>query len=318
MATVSPADDAFLQKLHTIIQAKMSDSEFGVNELAHEMGMSRSNLHRRVSEITGKTVVALVSEARLKKAMELLKEETYTISEISWKAGFGSATYFDKCFHEYYGFPPGEASKHGFSENSKKVNQEAENQPKSNKKKILIGGIVLLVLMSAFIVIVLVKPFSKRTENLPKTVAVLPFYNDSQDSSNVYVINGIMDGIITNLSKIEDLFILPRSSVEFYRKNRPKSNKQIARELDVAYIVDGSGQKTGEQLKITINLMEGETNKLLVSEQFTKSGEEILDFESEIALLIANTIDANIKPEESKRIEKRPTNNITAYNLVLN
>jgi TolB-like protein/AraC-like DNA-binding protein len=317
MTNGSPADDVFIKKLQSIIQAKISESDFGVNELAREMGMSRSNLHRRVSNITGNSVVSHLSEARLKKAMELLREQTHTVSEVSWKAGFGSATYFNRCFSDYYGYPPGEAAKHGFSEHQKNAKHETENQLDPNKKKILIGGISLIALVSIILVFILVKPFSDKTETLPKTIAVLPFYNDSKDSTNLYVTNGIMDGIITRLSKISDLSPLPRSSVEFYRKNRPKSNIQIAKELDVKYIVDGSGQKTGDELKITLNLLEGATGKLLVSEQFTKSGEEILDLESEMAILIANTLKAAVTPEESEQVEQRLTDNIAAYNFFL-
>ena len=159
MTNGSPADDVFIQKLKSIIQAKLSDSTFGVNELAREMGMSRSNLHRRVRDITGNSVVAIISEARLKKAMELLKEQTFTVSEVSWRAGFGSATYFNKCFSDYYGYPPGEAAKHGFSENLNKEKKDIVIPSNSNKKKILIGGAVIVVLLIVVILFAYPKLF---------------------------------------------------------------------------------------------------------------------------------------------------------------
>ena len=319
MANGSSANEVFLQKLNQIVQAKLSDSEFGVNELAREMGMSRSNLHRRVSEMTGKTVVSIIAEARLKYAVELLKEETYTVSEVAWKAGFGSATYFNKCFSDYFGFPPGEAAKRDLSVPQKVLKKEVKSKSfaRFELKKILIGGIILVAVLNILLFVFLVLPLNRKPENQPKSVAVLPFINDSRDTANIQFINGVMDGIITNLSKIEDLTVLPRTSVEQYRLKRPGNNRQIAEELDVSYIVDGSGQKIGDQLKVTVNLIEGKTNKLLFSEPFDRKWEDVFDIQSEIATLIANRIEAKITHEESERINTKPTNNIAAYNLVL-
>src|SRR4030042_3249561 len=89
MTNVSAQDDQFIQKVNDVIEANMTNSQFGVLQLAREMHMSRSNLHRKVREITGKTVVSLISEARLKRALELLKEGTLTVSEVAYESGFG-------------------------------------------------------------------------------------------------------------------------------------------------------------------------------------------------------------------------------------
>ncbi|HAQ19445.1 MAG TPA: hypothetical protein DCR40_09475 [Prolixibacteraceae bacterium] len=319
MANGSSANETFLQKLNQIIQTKMSDADFGVNELAREMGMSRSNLHRRISEITGKTVVSIIAEARLKNAFELLKEETYTVSEVAWKSGFGSATYFNKCFSDYYGFPPGEAAKRDLSALPMELNKETlkKNKPRFELKSILIGGLILIASLNVLLFVILVEPLNTKTEKLPKSIAVLPFINDSQDTTNAYFINGVMDGIITNLSKIEDLTVLPRSSVEQYRINSTKKINQIAGELDVSYVVDGSGQKIGDQLKVTVNLIEGNTNKIIFSESFNREWEDVFNVQSEIATLIANQIEAKITREENEWINAKPTKNISAYNLLL-
>ena len=229
MATGSPSDEAFLQKLNGIIQAKMSESDFGVNELAREMGMSRSNLHRRVSEITDKTVVALISEARLKKAMELLKEETYTVSEVSWKAGFGSATYFDKCFRDYYGYPPGVAAKHGFNENIKEKKQEAENQPKSTKKKILLPGTVIIVLLIVVVFLAYPKIFKSGGQDNNYSLAILPF-TDNSPEGEYKIINGIRDELHTTLGKIGDLDLVSIVNSNTYN-NTTKKVSVIGKEL---------------------------------------------------------------------------------------
>ena len=90
----------FLRKLSSLIEANLENERFGVSELARETGMSRSNLHRKVKSITGNSVSQLIREIRLKKAMELLKQGDFTASEIAYRVGFGSATYFSKCFHD--------------------------------------------------------------------------------------------------------------------------------------------------------------------------------------------------------------------------
>ncbi len=87
--------------------AHLAESEFGVSELASSVGVSRSNLHRKVKEITGKPVNSFISEIRLNKAFEILKQGELTVSEVAYNVGFNSVPYFVKCFHEHFGYTPG-------------------------------------------------------------------------------------------------------------------------------------------------------------------------------------------------------------------
>ncbi len=152
MADVSPADKHFSEKLHRIIQERMSGSEFGVSELAKEMGMSRSTLLRKVRETTGKTANNLISEARLNQAMELLKHGTLTVSEVAWEVGFGSVPYFVKCFHYHFGFTPGDAIHGNVPEIGREDIHGFEMKPLSPGKKIIhiltIGSLIALIVVS--------------------------------------------------------------------------------------------------------------------------------------------------------------------------
>ena len=85
--------------------------QFGVSELADEMNMSRSNLLRKVKKQTKLSVSQLISQVRLKRAMELLRKSSLNVSEVSHQVGFSSTSYFIKCFREHYGYPPGEVGK---------------------------------------------------------------------------------------------------------------------------------------------------------------------------------------------------------------
>lgn len=112
MKGVNHTEEQFLQNITGIIDANLHNENFGVAELATELGMSRITLHRKVKSVIRKSVSVFIRETRLKRAHELLLEKDFTVSEIAYKVGFGSVTYFTKCFHDYYGYPPGEAKKH--------------------------------------------------------------------------------------------------------------------------------------------------------------------------------------------------------------
>lgn len=101
----------FLRKVNDITNANLQDEQFGVSELAREMAMSRSNLHRKINSLHKVSVSQFIRQRRLEKGMELLNQTSLTVSEVAWKVGFGSVTYFIKCFHDYFGFSPGEAKK---------------------------------------------------------------------------------------------------------------------------------------------------------------------------------------------------------------
>lgn len=147
---------------------------------------------------------------------------------------------------------------------------------------------------------------------LEKSIAVLPFINDSNDSSNVYIINGLMESILNHLQKIEDLRVISRTSVENYR-NTQKRIPEIAQELGVYYLVEGSGQKIDNQIQLNIQLIEANTDRHLWSEQFNREASDIFSLQREIAKKIAFEISAIITPEEEKRLEEVPTENLEAY-----
>lgn len=97
----------FIKKLTDIVEANLADEKFGVEDLVREMGISHTNLHRKLKTSSNQTISQFIREIRLKKSKELLLNEDLTVSEISYRVGFGSPTYFNKCFHEYFGYPPG-------------------------------------------------------------------------------------------------------------------------------------------------------------------------------------------------------------------
>ena len=111
MADPTTIENDFLSQVTVIVDKNISNEQFGVSELADEMNMSRSNLLRKVKKSTRLSVSQLISQVRLKRAMELLRKSTFNVSEVSQQVGFSSTSYFIKCFREHYGYPPGEVGK---------------------------------------------------------------------------------------------------------------------------------------------------------------------------------------------------------------
>jgi AraC-like DNA-binding protein len=117
-------EQAFLHRLTSIVEINLSTEQFGVSELSAKVGVNRSQVHRRLKKITNKSVSQFIREIRLKKAKELLEAGNLTISEIAYKVGFGSPSYFIKCFHEYFGYAPGEYVKYAGESNLKNSSEK--------------------------------------------------------------------------------------------------------------------------------------------------------------------------------------------------
>ena len=303
----------FLNQLTRVVEENISDENFGVSELAEAINMSRSNLLRRLKKSTGLSVSLFIRQVRLKRAMELLVNSSQNVTEVSYAIGFSSTSYFIKCFREEYGFPPGEASKRWQPE---EPTSPIEGKPVHEKSKIAWG----LAALTALILVIAYFAFKPSNESAPlqleKSIAVLPFKNDSSDSTNIYLINGLLESTLNNLQKINDLRVISRTSSEKYR-NTNKSIPEIAKELNVNYFVEGSGQKIGNQILLNIQLIDAVTDKQLWAKQYTREVTSIFELQQEIAISIASEIQAVITPEEQNRIEKIPTDNLEAYDYFL-
>src|SRR5690606_41305942 len=103
--------------IYTIIEANRSNDRYGSSGLAHELNMSRSNLLGKVKHSTKLSASQLIRQLRLERGMELLRTTSLTVSQVSHQVGFGSTSYFIKCFREHYGYPHGEANKRSSTEN---------------------------------------------------------------------------------------------------------------------------------------------------------------------------------------------------------
>src|SRR6478735_5915111 len=149
-----------------------------------------------------------------------------------------------------------------------------------------------------------------------KSIAVLPFENRSEDKANAYFADGIQDEILTRLSKIADLKVTSRTSTEHY-KSAPENLPAIARELGVAHIVEGSVQKSGDAVRVSVRLIKATNDSQLWADTFDRKLTDILDVESEIARRITGSLQAKITGGEEQALSAKPTNNPQAYDAYL-
>jgi TolB-like protein/class 3 adenylate cyclase/Tfp pilus assembly protein PilF len=161
------------------------------------------------------------------------------------------------------------------------------------------------------------RPFG--TVELPvpeKSIAVLPFENRSEDKANAYFADGIQDEILTRLSKIADLKVISRTSTQHY-KSAPDNLPEIARQLDVAHILEGSVQKSGEAVRVNVQLIEAANDSHLWADTFDRKLTDIFSVESDIAKAVADQLRAKLTGREEQVIAAKPTDNPEAYDAYL-
>src|SRR5207248_312139 len=149
-----------------------------------------------------------------------------------------------------------------------------------------------------------------------KSIAVLPFDNLSRDPDNAYFCEGVQDEILTRLAKVADLKVISRTSTQHF-KSTPDNLPQIAKQLGVAHILEGSVQKAGDQVRVNVQLINALTDAHLWADTFDRKLTDIFAVESEIAKTIAETLQAKITGSEKNSIAKAPTANPEAYELYL-
>ncbi|MGB9476211.1 MAG: protein kinase [Candidatus Udaeobacter sp.] len=149
-----------------------------------------------------------------------------------------------------------------------------------------------------------------------KSIAVLPFENLSEEKSNAYFADGIQDEILTRLSKIADLKVISRTSTQRYKKTSKKLS-EIAKQLGVANLLEGSVQKTNDQVRVNVQLIRAANDSHLWAETFDRSLTDIFSVESDVAKAIADKLRAKLTGEEEQIIAARPTDNPEAYDAYL-
>src|SRR5256885_3680419 len=161
------------------------------------------------------------------------------------------------------------------------------------------------------------KSTSAAPSDLPsKSIAVLPFDNLSRDPDNAFFAEGVQDEILTRLAKVADLKVIARTSTAKF-KSAPQNLSEIAKQLGVLNILEGSVQKANDQVRVNVQLINATTNAHLWAEIYDRKLTDIFAVESDIAKTIADTLQAKLTGSEKTSIAKQPTANTDAYELYL-
>jgi TolB-like protein len=156
------------------------------------------------------------------------------------------------------------------------------------------------------------RPMRSVSGIVDKSIAVLPFENLSEDKANAYFADGIQEEILTRLAKIADLKVISRTSTQRYQ-SKPANLSEIAKQLGVANIVEGSVQKTADQVRVNVQLINAQTDFHLWAETYDRKLNDIFGVESEIAKGIAESLQAKLSGREEQALIVKPTNNPEAY-----
>ena len=232
-----------------------------------------------------------------------------------------------------FGFPVALIFSWAFEITPEGIKLESEIEPNKSIKrrtgrKIVAMTIALAVVAAGLFVYQLVRSKSAitptasvaRTEAATappnKSIAVLPFDNLSRDPDNAYFCEGVQDEILTRLAKVSDLKVISRTSTQHF-KSTPDNLPQIAKQLGVAHILEGSVQKASDQVRVNVQLINALTDAHLWAETYDRKLTDIFAVESEIAKTIAETLQARLTGSEKSSMAKTPTVNPEAYELYL-
>jgi TolB-like protein/AraC-like DNA-binding protein len=334
MAKRSPGDQEFIRKLTEITLLNLENEDFGGRELALGAGLSYATLNRRLHAVTNKQINQFIREVRLQEALKMLLSEDLSVAEVAYRAGFGSPSYFNKCFHRHFGRPPGEIKKtkgvgldlSAFDGTDKPAGHGVD-EPAGRRKEGLTGlfsrdrllrtlsVIAGLVILIASLFTFFYRPSKEETFSpLPpgtpeKSIAVLPFSNFTGNSELDYFVSGVHDALIGELGKIKALLVKSRTSTLPYRSPEC-SITEIAQELGVHYLVEGSVLGSEDSLQILIQLIETFPRERHVwSNSYAQNWGNLMGIYRDVTRQIAQQINIELEPGEERLLNKERTIN---------
>jgi len=320
----------FLKRLTRVIDVNIADSSFGADDLSREMGMSHSNLLRKVHSYTGKSINQLIREIRLRKAWELLNSKELTVSEAAFKLGFSSPSYFTTCFRNFYGYPPGELknlktadrdppvvdSGKKMKDQELKPDRDADNRKNAKLTKLKIAFLTVIVLSIVVPGFFLTPLLLRSAEPIDKSIAILPLKLMNYEPEKQRDADAIYELIVQHLSRISDLRVIPAQSMERYR-NSSKTINEIGKEVAVRNIGRGSYKTYGDSLTLTFRLFDSRSGRMIWDTIFSDSRHKGFSIESNVAQGIAGRIQVAMTPLEKRILWDKPTSDTMAWECYL-
>ena len=307
-------EDSLIDKIKQIVLDHLDDEKFGVKELSSKIGLSKSQAFRKVKSLTNKSINQLIKETRLEEAAKLIIESDLHASEIAYKVGFSSPSYFNKCFSKHYGITPGDY-KEKYKDNLPIIGFDQKTSASGVKKFQAIFYILGAAILIFAIISVIKSNSSTTNSNAAKiSIAVLYFDDHSSESNMQWYSNSITEAITSKISNIKTLMVTSRTSVKQYR-NSDTSIPEIAKDLGVDYVLEGSSLKFNDSVFITVQLIDKYDGHKW-SKSFSDSHENSFKLLNKVSKYIANKFEIDLSLEEEKRLNYVSTQNLEAFQLV--
>lgn len=327
-------DDILLNKLSELVLTNLENEQFGVEDLSEQLGMSRSHLHRKLKHLKGVSISQYIRDIRLEQAEDMLRNNVATVSEIAYKVGFSSPSYFHRCFQEKYGCSPGEFKK-SLEENealqanivvtdalkNEQIQSEVYHEVKSHLSSKNNKSFLSLKVISAAVIVMIITVsgyyFLNPTKQTYESIAFLPIQNLTGDPEQDYFANGLHDALIAEMGQISGLRVISRTSSMRYVNNSSRL-QDIAKELGVNLLVEGAVMGSNNNVRIQLKLIEVfPQERNLWSKDYKQDLRNIEFLQSEMIKNIANEIHVGLTPEEEKKLAATKEIDPEAYKAYL-
>ncbi|MDB2606265.1 helix-turn-helix domain-containing protein [Zobellia sp.] len=304
-----------IEKLEMLIETNLDNEQFGVEQLAKLMNMSRSHLHRKLHKAKGQSISRFIREYRLEKARQLLIDKDITASEAAHAVGFGSASYFNKCFTEHFGYSPGKARERMIAIGQIKPEKTTYSDAKNTKKWWWAAAALAVIASFGLWWSTNEKKVVETTVVVApekKSIIVLPFKNLSSNKENQYLADGMVDAISRHLSEIESLEVINSGA-----SGPLKSVKEIGETLNISTVLIGSIQKQDSIIRVEVKLLNSSDESQIWADYYDRKLNDVLTINSEIAQNVAMAMETTFTPKERQVIEKRSSYNPAAYDYYM-
>jgi TolB-like protein/class 3 adenylate cyclase len=202
-----------------------------------------------------------------------------------------------------------------------KLATRKERARRTGKRILIAAGIALTLATAGVLSIFLRSPPPRNQEAAPlvpeKSIAVLPLENLSDEKENAYFADGVQDELLSNLAKIKDLKVISRTSVMQYKSGITRNLKEIAQQLGVSNVVEGSVRRSGNHVRVSVQLIDALTDRHIWVQNYDRTLADSLALQGELATEIAAGVGATLSPQEKARVEATPTKNTAAYQAYL-
>ena len=297
-------DEKFIRTINVFIESNLGNEQLGVNNIAEAMSTSRAQLYRKLHGITGKNVSQYIREFRLNRAMELLEKDVANVSEVAFRVGFSSTSYFSKCFNVFFGYPPGHVKKIRNGVKILPFQTAAENKMAPETGYDLRGKITT---------------GNKEPDRKSKisSVAVLPFNNLTGNEDLTYFIAGMHDALISEISKIKALRVISRQSTLKF-SGSILTIPEIAAQLDVDAIVEVSVLQMVDSIRIQVQMIKAIPEEShILSNSYYYPLQEIPIMYSEIIKDVVQKINIHLTTNEKEQFSKKGVINVDSYEAYL-